>query len=80
MIEVEKQKIQAFNEKNKEQDDEDMLFSKSLAPYFKYLTPVQKLRLKSKIQTFIADEISLTTSSTSSTPISQSILPSPVRN
>lgn len=78
MIEVEKQKIQAFNEKNKEQGDEDMLFLKSLAPYFKYLTPVQKLRLKSKIQTFIADEISLTTSSTSSTPISQSILPSSV--
>lgn len=78
MIKVEKQKIQAFNETNKEQDDEDMLFLKSLAPYFKYLTPVQKLRLKSKIQNFIADEISLTTSSTSSTPISQSILPSPV--
>uniref|UniRef100_A0A2H1W4J2 SFRICE_032572 n=1 Tax=Spodoptera frugiperda TaxID=7108 RepID=A0A2H1W4J2_SPOFR len=35
MIEVEKQKIQAFNEKNKEQGDEDMLFLKSLAPYFK---------------------------------------------
>lgn len=77
MIEIEKQKIQAFNAKNDIQDDEDMLFLRSLAPYFKCLTPVQKLRLKSKIQNVIADEISMNTSSTSSAR-SQSILPSPV--
>lgn len=79
MLKIEEEKIIAFKEKKKEADDEDMLFLKSLAPYFKYLSPVQKLRLKSKLQNMIADEIaSAIPSPTSTTTLPTSISPSPV--
>lgn len=47
----------AEGEDGHEQDDEDMLFLRSLAPYFKHLPPIQKLRLRGKIENLIADEI-----------------------
>lgn len=82
ILKIEEEKIKAFKEKKNEDDDEDMLFFKSLAPYFRYLTPVQKLRLKSKVQNLIADEIAQTMppplSSPSTSAHSGSILPSPV--
>lgn len=81
MIQIEEDKIKAFKEKEKEVEDEDLLFLKSLAPYFKYMNPVQKLRLKSKLQNTIADEISLampSPPSNSSSTMSMSIIPSPV--
>ncbi|XP_045495351.1 uncharacterized protein LOC123694094 [Colias croceus] len=81
MLKIEEDKIKAFKEARNEVDDADMLFLKSLAPYFQYLSPVQKLRLKSKIQNVIADEIALTTSpSPSNSSYSASILPSPVHS
>ncbi|CAH2016012.1 unnamed protein product [Acanthoscelides obtectus] len=81
MIQIEEDKIKVFKEKDKEAEDEDILFLKSLAPYFKYLNPVQKLRLKSKLQNTIADEISLampSPPSNSSATMSMSIIPPPV--
>ncbi|CAG5000403.1 unnamed protein product [Parnassius apollo] len=81
MIQIEEDKIKAFKEKEKEVDDEDLLFLKSLAPYFKHMNPVQKLRLKSKLQNTIADEISLAMPSplsNSSSTMLMSTIPSPV--
>ncbi|CAH2014950.1 unnamed protein product [Acanthoscelides obtectus] len=78
MIQIEEDKIKVFKEKDKEAEDEDILFLKSLAPYFKYLNPVQKLRLKSKLQNTIANEISLampSPPSNSSATMSMSIIP-----
>ncbi|CAH1997432.1 unnamed protein product [Acanthoscelides obtectus] len=57
ILEVEEKKIAAFKERSRMVDDEDMLFAKSLVPYLKTLHPIQKLRLKSKIQNLIADEM-----------------------
>ena len=63
MIEIERKKVAAFLAKNtvnnSDVDDEDISFLKSLAPYFKGLNPVPKLRLRSKIQNLIADDIVL---------------------
>ncbi|XP_045463941.1 transcription factor Adf-1-like [Harmonia axyridis] len=52
-----------LNRNNEKQDDTDILFLMSLAPYFKYLNPLQNLRLRNKIHIMIADEISKATSS-----------------
>lgn len=68
MLQIEQDKLIAFKEKHgdADTDDEDTYFLKSLAPYFKGLDPVQKLRLRSKIQNLIADEIASSSTASSS--------------
>lgn len=40
------------------QDDEDMMFLKSLHPYFKNMDNLQKLRVRNEIQTVLINELS----------------------
>lgn len=51
----EKEKINAL----KEPEDDDLMFFKSLTPYFKQMTPLQKLKVRSKIQQVVIDELSV---------------------
>lgn len=50
-------KILGYLEKS---DDDDLMFLKSLLPYFKQMDPVQKLRIRSLFQNIIIEEISST--------------------
>lgn len=62
-MEVEKKKLELLQIKlsqsgeRQEQDCEDLLFFKSLLPYMKELTPMQKLRARNKITEVIMGEM-----------------------
>lgn len=60
LLKLENQKINMLLESNKPQlqDDEDMMFLKSLHPYFKNMDNLQKLQVRNKIQTVLINELS----------------------
>ncbi|XP_023938688.1 uncharacterized protein LOC112046311 [Bicyclus anynana] len=45
--------------RRKSEDDYDLMFLKSLVPYFRELDPVRKLRIRNRIQDIILNEISV---------------------
>lgn len=61
LLKLETQKINALLESNKPQvqDDEDMMFLKSLHPYFKNMDNLQKLRVRNEIQTVLINQLSI---------------------
>lgn len=61
LLKLETQKLSALLESNKHQtipDDEDMLFLKSLHPYFQNLTNIQKLKIRNQMQSIFINELS----------------------
>jgi len=62
LLKIETEKLNALLQSNTTThiDDDDMLFLKSLHPYFKTMLPIQKLRLRNQIQSVIINELSLT--------------------
>lgn len=61
LLKLETQKINALLESNKPQmqDDEDMMFLKSLHPYFKNMDNLQKLRVRNEMQTVLINQLSI---------------------
>lgn len=61
LLKLETQKINALLESNKPQvqDDEDMMFLKSLHPYLKNMDNLQKLRVRNEIQTVLINQLSI---------------------
>lgn len=60
-LKLETQKLSALLQSNKDQtipDDEDMLFLKSLHPYFHNLTNIQKLKIRNQMQSIFINELS----------------------
>ncbi|CAI6355397.1 unnamed protein product [Macrosiphum euphorbiae] len=62
LLKIETEKLNALLQSNTTThiDDDDMLFLKSLHPYFKTMLPIQKLSLRNQIQSVIINELSLT--------------------
>lgn len=66
-MELEKKKLELLQIKlsqsseRQEKDCEDLLFFKSLLPYMKELTPIQKLRTRNKIAQVVMDEMNSVT-------------------
>ncbi|KAL4149658.1 hypothetical protein QTP88_003550 [Uroleucon formosanum] len=62
LLKIETEKLNALLQSNTTThiDDDDMLFLKSLHPYFKIMHPIQKLRLRNQIQSVIINELSIT--------------------
>jgi len=65
LLKIETEKLNALLQSNTSNttihiDDDDMLFLKSLHPYFKTIHPIQKLRLRNHIQSVIINELSIT--------------------
>lgn len=64
LLKIETEKLNALLQSNSNTttqiDDDDMLFLKSLHPYFKTMCPIQKLRLRNQIQSVIINELSIT--------------------
>lgn len=60
LLKLENQKINMLFESNKPQlqDDEDMMFLKSLHPYFKDMNNLKKLQVRNEIQTVLIKELS----------------------
>lgn len=58
ILKLEAQKLNAFLESNKTHDDEDMMFLKSLHPYFKNMNTLQKLKVRNQIQSVFINELS----------------------
>ncbi|CAI6374686.1 unnamed protein product [Macrosiphum euphorbiae] len=61
LLKLEEQKLTALLQSNLTPvitDDEDMLFLKSLHPYFSSMNPLQKLRIRNQIQTVFINELS----------------------
>lgn len=61
LLKLEEQKLTALLQSNVNPvitDDEDMLFLKSLHPYFRTMNPLQKLRIRNQIQTVFINELS----------------------
>lgn len=58
------------------EDDDDMFFFKSMLPYFKQMGPIQKLRVRSKIQDLVINELSTLQTTTSNDYWSGSVTPS----
>lgn len=56
LLQNEKEKINLFKEPD---DDDDLHFFKSLMPYFKQMAPIQKLKVRTKIQQIVADELAV---------------------
>ncbi|KAL4141964.1 hypothetical protein QTP88_004500 [Uroleucon formosanum] len=61
LLKLETQKINALLESNKPQvqDDEDMMFLKSLHPYLKTMDNLQKLRVRNEIQSVLINQLSI---------------------
>lgn len=63
-LKIEEQKLKIFKEEKlrgfREEDDENLLFFKSLVPYMRMLSPVQQLIARNKIQEVLVSEISKT--------------------
>lgn len=61
LLKLETQKINALLESNKPQvqDDEDMMFLKSLHPYLKNMDNLQKLQVRNEIQTVLIKQLSI---------------------
>jgi len=58
---MEEQKLTALLQSNDTpviKDDENMLFLKSLHPYFHTMNPLQKLRISNQLQTIFINELS----------------------
>lgn len=53
MIDLETRKLAALTEPSAAPDDEDMDFFKSILPYFKNMSPIQKLRVRNDIQNIL---------------------------
>lgn len=53
MLQIESKKLEILNRT----EDDDLLFLKSLLPYFKEMNPIQKLRIRSKFQNILLDEL-----------------------
>ncbi|KAL4113884.1 hypothetical protein QTP88_017441 [Uroleucon formosanum] len=63
LLKIETEKLNALLQSNTATthiDDDDMLFLKSLHPYFKTMHPIQMLRLRNQIQSVIINELSIT--------------------
>ncbi|KAL4092213.1 hypothetical protein QTP88_026751 [Uroleucon formosanum] len=61
LLKLEEQKLTALLQSNITpviKDDEDMLFLKSLHPYFHTMNPLQKLRVRNQLQTIFINELS----------------------
>ncbi|VVC46242.1 BESS motif,MADF domain [Cinara cedri] len=61
LLKLEQQKVTALLQSNMNpviSDDEDMLFLKSLHPYFHELNPLQKLRIRNQLNTVFINELS----------------------
>lgn len=56
LIDLETRKLAALTEPPAAPDDEDMFFFKSILPYFKSMSPVQKLRVRNEIQNILIRE------------------------
>lgn len=57
LIALEKKKIEILEKDAKEEDDDDLLFLKSLLPHIKSFPVIRKLRLRSKIQDLVLKEM-----------------------
>lgn len=60
LLKLESQKLSALlqSKEDKTSDDDDMLFLKSLHPYFNNLNNIQKLRIRNQIQSIFINELS----------------------
>jgi len=56
LIDLETRKLAALTEPPETPDDEDMHFFKSILPYFKNMSPIQKLRVRNDIQNILIRE------------------------
>jgi len=56
LIDLETRKLAALTEPPEAPDDEDLHFFKSILPYFKNMSPIQKLRVKNDIQNILIRE------------------------
>lgn len=53
LLQIESKKLEILNQP----EDDDLMFFKSLLPYFKQMNPIQKLRIRSKFQNIIIEEM-----------------------
>jgi hypothetical protein len=58
-LHLERNEMQWVSRQQVVNDDDDLNFFKSLAPYMKKLSPYKKLCLRSKIENLLANEISV---------------------
>lgn len=56
LIDLETRKLAALTAPPAQTDDEDMHFFKSILPYFKNMSPIQKLRVRNEIQNILIRE------------------------
>lgn len=56
LIDLETRKLVALTAPPAQTDDEDMHFFKSILPYFKNMSPIQKLRVRNEIQNILIRE------------------------
>jgi len=58
LIDLQTKKLALLTESLASTEDDDMYFFKSILPYFKNMSPIQKLRVRSKIQNILIRESS----------------------